>query len=245
MPNVVMLSFWRNDVGRNLTERAAHLLDKTYSALEWVWIVGDSTDGTTEALEDVVRSHPRRYSCAVIDIGDTGIRGDDPNTRLHRLGVTAQAALDEVTIADDWVIIHESDIQSPPDIVEGLLTSGQEMEVPLPMSRVMGAWPVLGAAPMFYDIWAYRGLDGQHFTNYPPYHAVYRPDAPFEVQSVGTVWGFPAAAMRAGMRCTTWGCVEMCAELRAQGYHIWVDPRIEVVQPIALWTAQRFPTEVA
>ncbi len=234
--NVVMLSFWRNDVARNLTERAAHLLDKTYRRLEWVWIVGDSTDGTHEALADIVESHPRREGVRLVDIGDTGIRGDDPNTRLHRLGVTAQAALETIDAGDEWVIVHESDIQSPPDVVERLLAGGQD---------VVGAWPVLGAAPMFYDIWAYRGLDGAHFTNYPPYHAAYRPDAPFEVQSVGTVWGFPAAAVRAGMRCTTFGCVEMCTELRAQGYRIWVEPRLEVVQPRALWTAQRFPTEVA
>lgn len=231
-----MLSFWRNDVARNLTARAAHLLDKTYPALEWVWIVGDSDDTTAEALHDIQASAAVGLAISIVDIGDTGIPGDDPNVRLRRLSVTAQAGVDQVTPADDVVIIHESDIQSPPDLVERLLAIPQ---------AVVGAWPVLGAAPLFYDIWAYRGLDGEHFTNYPPYHPTYRADAPFALASVGTVWKFPAAAVQAGLRCATFGCVELCAGLRAQGYGVWCDPRIEVVQPLALWTAARFPVEVA
>jgi hypothetical protein len=235
-PRVVMLSFWRNDVARGLTERAAHLLDKTYPNLDWVWVVGDSADGTDLALMDVTESHPRGWACSTLDLGDTGIPGDEPNVRLHRLSVTAQMGLNCIPDDADYVCIHESDIQSPPDLVERLLAVGKD---------VVGGWPVLGAAPVFYDTWAYRGLDGEHFTNHPPYHPDYQMVTPFEVQSVGTVWLFPAAAVRAGLRCTTFGCVELCRGLREQGYRIWCDPRLEVVQPMALWTAQRFPTEVA
>ena len=49
-PKVVLLSLWRDDTGRHLEARVAHLLGKTYPALRWLWVVGDSADGTEDAL---------------------------------------------------------------------------------------------------------------------------------------------------------------------------------------------------
>ena len=236
MPNVMMLSFWRNDVGRHLTERAAHLLDKTYPGLEYVWVVGDSTDSTYEALEGVCANHPSGDQVDIYDIGPTPTMVTDPNPRLRAFSRAAQRGLDSVWGDIETVVIHESDIESPPDVVEQLLATDGD---------VVGARPMLGDSARFYDTWAYRGLDGGHFRNDPPYHSDYRDDAPFEVASVGTVWRFPAAAVRNGLACTQFGAVELCRGLRQQGYRIWCDPRILVVQPLALFTSQPFPVEVA
>lgn len=231
-----MLSFWRTDVGRDLTARAAHLLGKSYPGLEWVWVVGDSTDSTYEALDGVCANHPSGDQVDIYDIGPTPTMVTDPNPRLRAFSRAAQRGLDSVWGDIETVVIHESDIESPPDLVEQLLAVDGD---------VVGAWPVLESRAVFYDTWAYRGLDGEHFTNGYPWHRDYREDAPFEVQSVGTVWRFPAAAVRRGLACTQFGAVELCRGLRQQGYRIWCDPRLIVVQPRALWTPQPFPVEVA
>ena len=235
-PNVTMLSFWRNDVGRNLTARAVHLLDKTYPELEYLWVVGDSTDSTYEALEGVCASHPNGDAVDILDCGLTPMLEDFPSPRLRAFSRAAQFGLSKLYRDIDEVVIHESDIESPPDIIERLLAVDVD---------VVGAWPVLGERHVFYDIWAYRGLDGNYFTNHWPYHHSYREDRPFRVESVGTVWCFPAEAVRRGLTCYTLGAVELCRGLREQGYRIWCDPRLTVVQPRALWTPQPFPVEGA
>lgn len=228
-PSVIMLSCWRNDVQRQLAQRAQHLLAKSYPNLRWVWVVGDSQDQTAEELRYEMFCHNRNVT--LVDIGDTGL-----TERMRRFGTAAQAGLDRVLPEDDYVLVHESDLVSPPDIVERLLAPGHD---------VLGGWTVLGSAPLLYDIWGIRGLDGAHFHGLPPYHHDYRPDAPFEVSSVGSCWLLPAAAVRDGIRCDTFGAVELCRGLRERGYRIWCDPRIEIVQPLALWTSREFPPEVA
>lgn len=227
---IAMLSCWRNDEARNLEARAAHLLSKTYPGLRWVWVVSDSDDLTYAMLQRIMRTHLDQD----ITVVDLHRDGPPPKERMRRFGSAAQAGIECVQDTDAAVLIHESDLISPPDVVERFLAVGGE---------VVAGWPVLGDASNFYDIWAYRGLDGRHFTNTPPYHPSYRPDAPFEVSSVGSCWLLPAAAVRDGIRCDTFGAVELCAGLRRRGYRIWVDPTIEIVQPLDLWTAHAFPSE--
>src|SRR3990167_5080034 len=180
-PRVVMMSLWRNDAARRVRERAQALLSKTYAAIRWVWVVGDSEDDTLDVLiEEAARKQDDgRNREVVIVVHNTGITGNDANTRLLRLSRTVNAGLGCVRDDDDLWLIHESDIDSPPDIIERLLAAGH---VPV------GAWPTLEVASgdkIFYDTWAYRA-GGQHFSGRAQFHTVYRPDTPFIVESVGT-----------------------------------------------------------
>ena len=230
LPQVVMLSLWRNDSSRNFLDRVTHLLSKSYPRLRWVWVVGDSRDLTETLLRDVAKGHNGHRSIEVIR-ADTGIEGDEPPDRMRRLSLTASAGLDAVTPADDYVLIHESDLISPVDLVERFLESGR--------SPIAG-WPVLGEANVFYDIWAYRGMDGLKFTGLPPYHQSYKADALFEVSSVGSCWMFRAEDALAGVRCEKWGAVELCQKLKRLGRRIWVDPTIRIEQPMGLFVARRW-----
>lgn len=236
LPGVAMLSLWRNDADRQLEERALRLLAKSYPALRWVWVVGDSTDDTYKRLREVLNlaRFGRRVDLLQID---TGILGEDPATRRRRLGATANAWLDMVREDDAYLLVHESDLISPLDVVERLLAHVRAGRCPV------AGWPILpigGGQSLFYDIWAYR-KDGQMFSNYPPFSACYRPDQPFEVDSVGSVWMFEAADARkqpdgtSGARFGDEACLTMCAELRAMGRRFWVDPQLVIVQPTELW----------
>ncbi len=230
LPRVVMLSMWRNDGERNLAWRAQHLLSKSYPALRWVWVVGDSSDDTYARLLEVIDAvNPwRRVDLVQID---SHIVGDDPVTRRRRLGATANAWLNQLREGDDYLLVHESDIVSPVNLIERFLDHARAGRCPI------AGWPILPLGQnraVFYDIWAYR-KDGVMFMNHPPFHACYRPHETFEVDSVGTCWMFAAADARAGARFGDDAVLTMCADLRARGRRFWVDPDLIVVQPNELW----------
>lgn len=217
-PRVVLMSLWRNDEHRSLAMRIGHLLGKTYPNLRWVWVVGDSHDHTEQMLRDVAELEHR---VEVVRF-DSGLLGDDPEVRLQCLSLTANAGFDCVRADDDYWLIHESDIVSPPNLVELFLATGK---------CPVAGWPKLGE--LFYDTWAYR-KEGVKFSNTTP-----KPDGLVEMDSVGTCWMFQAEDLRAGLRIESGAAVELCNRLRERGRQIWVDPQIEVVQPIELWVAQR------
>lgn len=227
MPRVVMASMWRNDCARRLVDRVEHLLAKSesYPALRWVWVVGDSRDDTTQALAELSYG----YKVQIVDIGDTGIEGEDAHSRLRRLSETANEYFNWCENAD-YILVHESDIASPGNIVNRLVAHAGQGRCPI------AAWPMLEIAPgrsIFYDTLCYR-KDGQQFTHHPPYHADYVPDKPFTVDSFGSVFMFHAEDAPL-LRMENRGVLDLCDQLRQQGRTLWVDPTLEVVQPYDLW----------
>lgn len=227
MPNVVMSSLWRNDSARNLDTRAAHLLSKTNptGAMRWVWVVGDSADDTEPRLHAIAAAS----GCDVTMVRyDTHIEGDSPARRLTRLSNTANAAFEMLRDEDDVWIIHESDLISPANLVWRMVVSGKD---------VLAPWITLG--DRFYDSWGF-GKDGVLFNNDYPYHACYRPDQPFELDSVGSVMMFPADQLRRNVRFHNMGVRDLCKQFKENGLKIWCDPTIHVIQPVELWTVQEF-----
>lgn len=142
LPPVVICSLWRNDCHRRLVDRVAHLLAKAlaYPSLRYIWVVGDSRDDTARALADLARD----YRVTIIDIGDTGIEGDDHPSRLRRLGETANEWWHWCENAE-YVMVHESDIVSPPNVVNQLVAHAGRGRCPI------AGWPVLELHPNHRD----------------------------------------------------------------------------------------------
>jgi len=226
-PKVCMISLWRNDETRNIEERTWHLLHKT-GVSRWIWVEGDSGDDTLKTLH-----HLTAGKNVTIVHHDTLIKGDDPEHRMLRLSQTVNAGFEAVRPDDDYVLLHESDLQSPRDIAKKLLATGK---------CPIAGWPVLplaGGGEIFYDTWAYRRFN-VYFSNLPPYHPCYDDTDLFEVDSVGSVWLLSADDVRRGLRCDKLACVELCEKLRADfGRTIWVDPTLKIIQPRELWTSTR------
>lgn len=221
--NTVMLSLWRNDVSTGLMARTQHLLSK--GCTRWLWAVGDSTD-TTEIVLRSIAQHSRQEVEVVCC--NTGILGDDPNTRLLRLSATVNQAFDYVRPSDDMLVLHESDLISPPDVVERLLV------IP---ADVTAGWVTLGHSETFYDTYAYRA-DGRMFSNYPPYHPRYRFTECFEVDCVGSVWRAPAADFVSGIRAERFAVIDIMRQLKARGRRVMVDPTLHIVQPREWWISR-------
>lgn len=228
LPSVVMCSMWRMDADRQLVDRVEHLLAKQecYPNLRYVWVVGDSTDGTTQALGELTTGYD---NVRIVDIGCTGIEGEDAPSRLRRLSLTANHYFKYVDGAD-YVLIHESDIQSPPDLVNLLVAHAEQGRCPIV------PWPTLEIRPgvrWFYDTFCFR-KDGVHFTNTPPYHQCYKPDKVFTVDSAGTVMLFHGEDA-SEVIMSKGAFLDICWHLRELGRTIYVDPAIEVQQPYSLW----------
>lgn len=230
LSQVVMLSLWRNDEERRIGERMRHLTSKTYPALRWIWVCGDSDDATGEILREyAAEMQYEDKDIAVIEHHTPWTHGAGMAHRLKRISASVTEGLHTVRKSDEYVIVHESDLVSPPDLVERFLLTGK-----CPIAAV--TWlPQEGGSRYFYDIWAFE-RHGARFANVPPYHACWKPDQLFEVDSVGSCWMMPAQPIRDyGICCHIEATREICKKLRRRGHTFWVDPTIEVIQPRDLW----------
>lgn len=222
MAKVVCMSMWMNDADRNLDDRMTHLLSKS-GIDRYIWVIGDSSDGTELRLREAAAMFPD------IEIirNDTGMEATDPDTRLRKLSLTVNAGLAAIREDDTHLLLHESDLISPHDVAERFVAADVD---------AIAGWVSLGENGIFYDTYAYRA-HGVKFNNEPPYHVVYRPDELFEVESFGSCWMVRTELIR-GMQCERGGVIDICAEIRKRGGRLWVDPRIPIVQPVALWRSQ-------
>lgn len=224
-PNIVLVSIWMNDVNKRLLERATHLLEKE-DITRWVWATGDCSDSTHADLQAIADKNPDKD--IVLINHDTGLAGENPAVVVKRKSITFSAALDQIKASDDYVLVHDSDLVSPVDLAKQLLSIGK-----LPVA----GWVTLGENGIFYDTWGYR-QGGQMFSNYPPYHAVYNPETPFEVDSVGGCFMIHAEDIVSGVRCEQYGVVELFAKLKDLGRQVWVIPTLKIVQPRDLWVSR-------
>jgi hypothetical protein len=217
-----MISLWRNDASRQLEARAEHLLEKA-GVDQWLWAVGDSSDETEALLSRIVTGR----GDVLVARCNTGIVGADAETSRRRSGETFSAALMRLDPREKTVVLHESDLRSPVDVVAQLGQSG--------LSPIAG-WPIikLASGEAFYDIWAYRGLDNVHFAQYAPFHQDYSSRV-FEVGSFGSCWMAPAALLQ-NRWVSDEACVGLCRQWRSEGICLWVDPTVRIEQPVELWS---------
>jgi hypothetical protein len=223
----VIMSLWRNDGDRNLLRRAQHLIDKTttHGTISWLWAVGDCTDRTELRLRNLAVDESIYNTIRVMNV-DTNIIGEDTPARRIRSSrsATAMFAHPDVKSAD-FVLLHESDLISPTDVIDRLMLAGK--------GEPCAGWPIinLGKSSQFYDIWAYAHANGKPFDLRER-----RPAKPIPVSSFGSVWLAPASIV-CGRVLHENAIRDLCKQWKNENIPMWCDATTEIVQPVELWEA--------
>lgn len=230
LPTLVVGSAFRNSTGyltryftqvANLKEALAGRFDVRVSAVE-----GDSVDGTREQLCHVAGLFGIDCTVTVAAHGQRWFGSTEEPDRMAALSGVGNAILDSVRDTDDLVWYVESDLLWKAGTIVDLIASfgGTDFDSVSPL-------PFAGDA--FYDIWGFRGLDGQRYSPFPPFHRELV-DAPglVELSSAGSgllMGGYLARDRHARM---TDGClVEFCTKARALGYRFAVNPALRINHP--------------
>ena len=240
--STVGISMWYGDAGKHLADRAMHLFAKK-DVDRWMFTVRPGRDATPHMLSAM--ADYCGVECEIIVEPEEQLE-----ERLPRLSAAGDAILDCVRDTDDYVLWHESDLFTLPNVAKALgsASCGDAKAI-----GAVGGWPWLSHCPdhpslgirtpkrltldppIFYDTWGYR-KDGVRFGNKPPYHDCYRADAPFRLDSVGSVVLIDAWYIKRGARMNGNGLVGLCESIRSLGGEVWCDPSVPVVQSFELWT---------
>lgn len=197
-----------------------HALHEQGHRLSFIWGEGDSTDDTKATLLAACY----RFRAVVVDCTHGGpaygsIINAQRFRQLAHVGKRIFAAIPEEA---DIVAYVESDLIWEPATLLALIervASGQAATIaPMVLLRRAG-W----ADDSFYDGYCFRAED-RHFAHYRPYHAVYRPDQPFQVDSVGSCVVMRGEIARSLTFDEQTIFPDLCGQIRAAGHGVWVDP---------------------
>lgn len=223
MSTLVITSQWRN-AGDSVDARVDHLFAKQsefFDNIEYLWVVGDCEDDTLRRL--LYRSRLGKRSVTIIDT-TTGVMGEDLVARRARLSRSGNEMFGSIPARASHVLLHESDLQTSVNVADELYRTNSHC--------VVGGWPTIElrrGVPQFYDIYAYRHLDGRNFTPDEP-----RRIKPLLVRSLGSVFLAPANLILGRVMDET--CiVSVCEQWYREGVPMIVNPLVSVIQPVELW----------
>lgn len=192
-----------------------------------VAVEGDSTDSTARDLKRGVQTRDLDLTVYTHNHGGPVWGSTENPARLAALSGVANKILDGVRESDDVLLYVESDLIWTPESIYQLIGYLDELK------GVDVVAPLVFAGRHFYDVWAFRGLDGNRFSPFPPYHADLTEttsDCTF-VSSVGSCLVMSERVARQVRICNGQALVGWCEEARRLGYGIVVAPNVRVEHP--------------
>lgn len=227
---VALGSLFRNSAGLQVNRWArqvARLQDRVRGQhelhLRLVW--GDSTDRTREELQACCEAlEPASYTITERSHGGPVFGSTEDPARMRALSWAWNGLLEQVGEDIDALAYVESDLLWQPEVFLRLvarLERGADVVAPLTFAGVA-----------FYDIWAFRALDGRRWSPFHPYH----PDARFDgeltrMNSVGSCLVMRGEVARRCRIRDDQAIVGFCADARAQGYGVFADTGERVDHP--------------
>lgn len=227
---VALCSAFRNMAGRlhgyfrqtHALREHLRLLDPDVE-LRVVAVEGDSSDSTRESLPEVAELWDIELDLHVHCHGQPVFGSTERPERLAALSQILNAGFSAARRSDDAFVWVESDLLWTQHDLGGLIQTARGIgEICAPM-----VW----AGEAFYDLWGFRGLDGQRFGPFEPYHPDFKPGQQIELSSAGSCLAMPgriAAAVRAeGPEAL----VSWCEAARRRGHRVVLVPDFEVRHP--------------
>ena len=108
------------------------------------------------------------------------------------------------------------------ELLRLLAAEGADVVVLLSPSATRFVGPLIFAGDAFYDIFAYRDVDGNRFGPFAPFHPLLETRAFVEVGSVGSCLVMKGEVARKCRVDDASGLVGFCADARRNGFRIWV-----------------------
>jgi len=206
-------------------------------------VEGDSTDSTRDlllhyrhtlgkgrsldALDDVVQIVTHNHGGRVFHSTEDA----DRLAALTGVMRAGMGAVDPSPGRDEMVLYVESDLIWDAREVLGVVEMAARREGGMDVIA-----PLVFAGPHFYDCFIYRGLDGQRFSPFPPYHKSLcwpsMPGSVCEVSSAGSCLAFRAELAQSVVPLGEQGLLSWCTGAQAQGYKIGVAPSFRVEHPV-------------
>lgn len=227
--NVALGSIFRNSAAYlpRYFDQVAALRDPLFKAghsLRLILVEGDSTDGTGIELTRRSVSFPTTFE--IRNHGGPVFGSVDDAQRWRQISFVCDGVLEQVGEQDDALIYVESDLIWNAETMLALLEHLKEVDAVAPMCF----WKQVEPIRWFYDTWGFR-KDGARFKPDPPYHPALDGQMT-EIDSAGSCIVMRGAVAR---QCrfvpSELGIVGFCADLRAKGFKLHLDPAYAVYHP--------------
>jgi len=233
--NIAIVSAWRDsahNVRRYMAQAVA--LQKHIGPSHTVSVIaveGDSTDATQETLQREgeaaharagVHTYTYEFDQHTPRFGST-----EAPERMAALSQLGNAMLDCVQEQHDVVVYVESDLLWNAHTIGSLADIANEQR-----DGVDVVAPMVMAGDCFYDIWAFRGLDGNRFSPFYPFHPSLNFQGPTPVNSVGSCLVMKGdVARNKKNRMVDGALVQWCDTARSNGYRIAAHANFKVTHP--------------
>lgn len=223
LANVTICSPFR-DSAAGIAEYFARLVGLDYPSdnLRYVFVEGDSTDGTLRQLQAWATAslHVTIVQC---NTGKPRYGSIVHPERFKALAKVFNAALDAVDLDwSDYVLFLPSDIHYAPDMLRRLVVHGAYIMAPF-------SWTEGGR---FYDTWGFT-RNGKEFDRFSQQSAaVAYGNQPIRMDTVGGTVLIRADVLKAGVRYTPEEVDRgFCKLAAAKGFLVWADPATHVYHP--------------
>lgn len=187
---------------------------------------GDSTDGTYIALHSLLVDHGRDDQLLKVEHGGRKFGSVDHPERWAQIAMVDNAVLQAAKpLPGPWIYV-ESDLEWEPPTMIQLLEDLAAYPAVAPMSMT-----AYHDGFRFYDVWGFRGTDGERFTPHLPYHAQLETTDPLiPINSAGSCIVMRpevADAVRFGDN----DCVLGLGRDINRVASLWLDRRVSVIHP--------------
>jgi len=186
--------------------------------IDFFLVEGDSKNNTFDMLR-AKAGDDKRFKVIKNDTGLPQMGSTVHETRFKCLTRTANPTIADIAELDyDYFWYIDSDLLYSPGIVNALMSAKRDVIAPIIM-----------AGEAFYDIWAYRNMDGKSVG--PHTHWIVD-SQPIRLSSVGGCVMIKHEFIRRGARMTeTESIVGLCEESSRLGAEVWMDTTSVVFHP--------------
>lgn len=194
---------------------------------------GDSVDNTRDHLTQAAAALGVELTLLDTSNGVQRFGSVEAPERLAALSKVGNAMFDAVQQDVDFVLYVESDLIWTADVAELLI---QRLMMFDDFDVIA---PLVMAGQYFYDIWGFRGLDGERFSPTSPYHSSV-PDyaaqagsqTVVEVSSLGSCLAMRGEVARAARIRHGGALVDWSADARRLGFKLGAWPGLSIAHPL-------------